>query len=72
MNYKEVLQKFLKGLVFGAGSAVFSLDLSGFTLSGVDAYKKFGLVVVAAVVAGALHGIWNVGQQIFFPTTTPQ
>ena len=68
MDYKQVLQKFIKGIIFGAGSAVFSLDLSGFTLNGVDAYKKFGLVVVAALVAGALHGLWNVGQQYFFPS----
>lgn len=67
MDYKLVFSKFLKGTIFGAGSALFSIDLSGFTLNSVDAYHKFGLVVVAAVVAGALHGLWNVGHQYFFP-----
>ena len=68
MNYKQVLQKFLKGMLFGAGSAVFSIDLSGFTLTSVDAYHKFALVVVAALVAGTLHGLWDAGKQYFFPT----
>lgn len=67
MDYKLVLQKFLKGVVFGAGAALFSLDLSSFALTSVDAYKKFGLIALTAVVAGALHGLWNVGKQYFFP-----
>lgn len=67
MDYKAVLQKFFKGIIFGAGAAVFSVDLSGISLTSVDAYKKFGLVVVAALVAGALHGLWEVGKQVFFP-----
>ena len=73
MDYNLVLQKFVKGIIFGAGAAVFSVDLSGFNLTSVDAYKKLGLIVVTALVAGALHGLWNVGQQYFFPSfpTTP-
>jgi hypothetical protein len=67
MNYQQVLQKFFKGMLFGAGSAVFSVDLSGFTLTSVDAYHKLLIVVVAALCAGALHGLWDAGKQYFFP-----
>jgi len=67
MDYKLVLMKFAKGAVFGAGSAVFSIDVSSFALDSVDAYHKFGLVVFAAVLAGALHGFWEVGRQYFTP-----
>ena len=70
MDYNLVLQKFVKGIIFGAGAAVFSVDLSGFNLTSVDAYKKLGLIVVTALIAGALHGLWNVGQQYFFPEST--
>ena len=73
MDYNLVLQKFVKGIIFGAGAAVFSVDLSGFNLTSVDAYKKLGLIVVTALVAGALHGLFEVGKQYFFPSfpTTP-
>lgn len=67
MNIQLVLQKFVKGAIFGAGAALFSVDLSSFALNSVDAYKKFGIIVFTAVVAGALHGIWEIGKQYFFP-----
>lgn len=70
MDYKLVLQKFVKGMVFGAGAALFSVDLSTFALNSVDAYQKFGVVILAAVLAGALHGIWEVGKQVFGNSST--
>ncbi len=65
MDYKLVLQKFFKGIVFGAGSALFTIDLSGFALNSVDGYHKLGLIALFAVLAGALHGLWETGRQLF-------
>ena len=65
MNYRAVLNKFVKGAIFGAGSALFSIDLSVYSLHSVDDFKKFGLVGLIALVAGALHGIWEIGKQYF-------
>ncbi len=65
LDYKLVAQKFLKGALFGAGSALFSVDLSLFALNDVESYKKLGLVVTIAFAAGFLHGLWNVGKQIY-------
>lgn len=67
MNLKLALSKFLKGTLFGAGSALFSIDLAGFNLSSLTDYKRLGLIALTAIVAGALHGLWNVGKQLFFP-----
>lgn len=67
MDYKLALAKFVKGTLFGAGSALFSIDLAGFNLSSLTDYKKLGLIALTAVVAGGLHGLWNVGKQYFFP-----
>lgn len=67
INWKLALSKFIKGAIFGAGSALFSIDLSAFRLDSLIDYKKLGLIALIALVAGALHGIWNVGKQYFFP-----
>lgn len=68
MNFKLVLQKFFKGTLFGAGSALFAVDLSGFALNSVDSFHKLGVIALFAVIAGALHGFWEVGKQVFLPT----
>lgn len=70
MNYKLALSKFAKGIIFGAGASVFSVELSGFNLSSLTGIKQLGLIVLTAAVAGALHGLWNVGKQYFFPSAS--
>ena len=67
MDYKIILGKFVKGAIFGAGSALFSVDLSSFALNDNEAYKKFGIIVLSAVIAGALHGLWQIGKEVFKP-----
>lgn len=67
INFKLALSKFMKGAIFGAGAALFSIDLSAFLLQTPEDYKKLGLIAIVAVCAGALHGIWNVGKQYFSP-----
>lgn len=70
INWKLALSKFVKGAVFGAGSALFSIDLTAFQLDNIQSYQKLGLIALIALGAGALHGIWNVGKQYFFPLPT--
>lgn len=67
MDFKLAFSKFVKGAIFGAGAALFSVDLAGFNLATLTDYKRLGLVAVTALAAGALHGLWNVGKQYFFP-----
>ena len=65
IDLKLVAYKFLKGAIFGGGSALFSIDISAITLHTVDDYRKLGIIALIAVLAGILHGIWNVGKQYF-------
>lgn len=65
IDWNQVANKFAKAAIFGAGAALFSVNVQSFSLNSLQGYQKLALAIGTAIVTGVLHAVWNLGEQMF-------